>query len=109
MGFINRLDKLRKDKGVTKKKLLDDCNLGKNQYAYWEKNETVPTPSVLKVLAQYFDVSVDYLIGKTDKKEKPSTETDDGLSPEFKSLYRQLTPEQKSIVLGAMREFVKEK
>lgn len=73
------------------------------------KNGALPKPEILSRIASYFDVSVDYLIGKTDKKEKPTTETDDGLSPEFKSLYRQLTPEQKSIVLGAMREFVKEK
>jgi transcriptional regulator with XRE-family HTH domain len=73
------------------------------------KNGALPKPEILSRIASYFDVSVDYLIGKTDKKEKLTTETDDGLSPEFKSLYRQLTPEQKSIVLGAMREFVKEK
>ena len=73
------------------------------------KNGALPKPEILSRIASYFDVSVDYLIGKTDKKEKPTTETDDGLSPEFTSLYRQLTPEQKSIVLGAMREFVKEK
>lgn len=73
------------------------------------KNGALPKPEILSRIASYFDVSVDYLIGKTDKKEKPTTETDDGLSPEFKSLYRQLTSEQKSIVLGAMREFVKEK
>ena len=73
------------------------------------KNGALPKPEILSRIASYFDVSVDYLIGKTDKKEKPTAETDDGLSPEFKSLYRQLTPEQKSIVLGAMREFVKEK
>lgn len=73
------------------------------------KNGALPKPEILSRIASYFDVSVDYLIGKTDKKEKPTTETDDGLSPEFKFLYRQLTPEQKSIVLGAMREFVKEK
>lgn len=73
------------------------------------KNGASPKPEILSKIASYFDVSVDYLIGKSDKKEKPTTETDDGLSPEFKSLYRQLTPEQKAIVLGAMREFVKEK
>lgn len=109
MNFIDRLDELRKDKGITKKKLLEDCNFGKNQYQYWEKNKTLPTQAVLKVIAEYFGVSVDYLMGNTDIKEKPTTETDDGLSQEFKSLYCQLTPEQKEIVLAAMREFAKEK
>ena len=69
----------------------------------------MPKPEVLSKIASYFNVSVDYLLGKTDIKEKPTTETDDGLSQEFKSLYCQLTPEQKEILLGAMREFVKEK
>ena len=63
----------------------------------------------LKVIADELNTTPEYLSGKTDIKEKPTTETDDGLSQEFKSLYRQLTPEQKEIVLGAMREFVKEK
>ena len=109
MDFIGRLDALRKERGITKKQLLEDCNLGKNQYGYWEKNGNIPTASVLRVLAQYLDVSVDYLACKSDKKEKPTTETDDGLSQEFKSLYCQLSPEQKEIVLAAMREFAKEK
>ena len=73
------------------------------------KRGALPKPEALSKMASYFNVSVDYLMGKTDIKEKPTTETDDGLSQEFKSLYCQLTPEQKEILLGAMREFVKEK
>lgn len=73
------------------------------------KRGSLPKPEVLSKIASYFNVSVDYLMGKTDIKEKPVTETDDGLSQEFKSLYCQLTPEQKKIVLAAMREFAKEK
>lgn len=73
------------------------------------KRGSLPKPEVLSKIASYFNVSVDYLMGKTDIKEKPVTETDDGLSQEFKSLYCQLTPEQKEIVLAAMREFAKEK
>ena len=49
MTFIERLEQLRQEKGITRKKLLEDCKLGKNQFTYWEKNNAIPTPSVLFV------------------------------------------------------------
>ena len=36
------------------------------------KNGVLPSSSALKKLADYFGVSVDYLLGKTEQKEKPS-------------------------------------
>jgi len=38
------------------------------------KNGTLPSSSALEKLADYFGVSVDYLLGKTEQKEKPSPE-----------------------------------
>lgn len=73
------------------------------------KRGALPKPEALSKIASYFDVTVDYLIGETNVREKPTTETDDELSQEFKSLYCRLTLEQKEIVLAAMREFAKEK
>lgn len=108
MDFIDRLTALRAEKGITEKQVLSDCGLSKNSFGNWKKG-IVPTAATQAVLARYFGVSTDYLMGKTDIKEKPTTENGDGLSQEFKSLYCQLTPEQKEILLGAMREFVKEK
>ena len=37
MTFIERLEQLRQEKGITRKKLLEDCKLGKNQFTYWRK------------------------------------------------------------------------
>ena len=73
------------------------------------KNGALPKPEILSKIASYFDVSVDYLLGKTNIKEKPATNEGDELSQEFKSLYCQLTQKQREVVLAAMREFVKEK
>ena len=63
----------------------------------------------LQVIADELKTTVAYIKGETDIKEKPTTETDDGLSQEFKSLYCQLSQKQREVVLAAMREFVKEK
>ena len=108
MSFIERLTELRKERGLTQKEVLEACGLNKNSFGLW-KDGRVPIASTQKLLADYFGVSVSYLMGKTDTREEPTTNKGDGLSQEFTSLYCQLTPEQREIVLAAMREFAKEK
>ena len=74
MTFIERLEQLRQEKGITRKKLLEDCKLGKNQFTYWENNNAIPTPSVLFVLARYLKVTPEYLLGESDDKEKETSD-----------------------------------
>lgn len=74
MTFIERLEQLRQEKGITRKKLLEDCKLGKNQFTYWEKNNAIPAPSVLFVLARYLKVTPEYLLGESDDKEKETSD-----------------------------------
>lgn len=70
--FINILIKLIESKGVTKNKLLTDLNLGKNSFINWEQRGTTPGGDVLIKIADYFDITVDYLLGRTEQKEKPT-------------------------------------
>ena len=65
--FIQRIKELLAAKGITKNKLLTDLHLGKNSFVNWESRGTVPSGEVLSKIADYFDVSVDYLLGNTDK------------------------------------------
>lgn len=109
MTFFERVTSLREEKGVTQIQMAADLGLNKNTFGKW-KQGAIPLRSTQQLLAQYFGVSVEYLLGKTDeRKERPTTETGDEPSQEFKSLYCQLSPEQREIVLAAMREFAKEK
>lgn len=108
MTFYQRLNELKAEKGVSQKEIQNALGIGKNSFGYW-RNGVTPNRSTQLLLAEYFDVSVEYLMGETDIKEKPATDEGDELSQEFKSLYCHLTQEQREIVLAAMREFVKEK
>ena len=65
MNFIDRVTNLRKEKGVTEKQVLIDCGLSKNSFGNWKKGMT-PAPAAQKILANYFGVTVDYLMGKTN-------------------------------------------
>lgn len=64
--FIDRLNQLLGERKLTRSKFLSDLSMGKNQFTYW-KNGGTPNPATLKVIADYFDVPVDYLLGVEDQ------------------------------------------
>lgn len=68
--FIEVLLKLIEERGLTKAKFLFDVGLNKSCILNWQQRGTVPSGEVLTKIANYFDVSTDYLLGKTDIKEK---------------------------------------
>lgn len=73
MTFYERLTELRREKGLTQKQIIDELDLGKNSFGDWKKG-IIPVRSTQQLLAKYFGVSVDYLMGKTNNPI-PNTET----------------------------------
>jgi len=66
MIMAARLRELRTDKGIRQNQLAIDLGLSNASISYWENGKQEPTASALFKLAQYFEVSVDYLVGLTD-------------------------------------------
>ena len=64
--FKERLKELRREKNISQKQLADFLNMSKMAISHWESGHSEPSISQLILLSEYFDVSVDYLIGKTD-------------------------------------------
>ena len=62
-----RLKELRLCKGVTQKEVADSIFCSSNDYARYERQEREPDIDTLKRLSRYFGVSVDYIIGNSDK------------------------------------------
>jgi repressor LexA len=56
-----------KKNNITKKKLSQDIGIGINQIKYWETHGSHPKADVAKKIADYFGVSVGYLLGEEDK------------------------------------------
>ena len=67
-----RIRNLREDSDLTQAEIGKRINVPQRTYAYYESGERMIPPQVLVALAQYYDVSVDYLLGLTDEK-KPKT------------------------------------
>ena len=61
-----RLKELRKKKGISQLRLATDLNTTQNTISRYETGEREPGIGELIKLADYFHVSVDYLIGRTD-------------------------------------------
>ena len=63
---VMRLQELRKKKGITQLRLATELNTTQNTISRYETGEHEPGIAELIKLADYFNVSVDYLIGRTD-------------------------------------------
>lgn len=66
MKFNERLKELRTEKGVTQKQLGGLFSFSKNSVCEWEKGRAEPKSEVIKKLADYFEVTTDYLLGRSD-------------------------------------------
>lgn len=67
--FGDRLRQLRIDKELTQEELANQFGLHKTRISQYELNKRQADDELKKKFAEYFDVSVDYLIGNTDIKE----------------------------------------
>ena len=61
-----RLKELRKQKRISQLKLAMDLGMNQNTVSRYETGEREADYSTLIALADYFHVSVDYLLGRTD-------------------------------------------
>jgi len=61
-----RLKKLRKDKKISQLKLAVDLNMNQNSVSRYENGEREADYATLIRFADYFDVSIDYILERTD-------------------------------------------
>lgn len=69
-SFSNRLKELREGTGLTQKQMAEELNISPRAYQIYEYDEGLPTVQKLIALADFFDVSLDYLVGRSDIRER---------------------------------------
>jgi len=65
-----RLKQLRNEHHLSQKQLSDILKISSRNYQRYEYGEREPVASTLITLADYFDVSLDYLVGRSETKER---------------------------------------
>lgn len=80
MEIGSRIKILRENRGLTQIELAKVLNIGNSTLSQYESGARVPSDDIKITIANYFDVSLDYLLGRTEQKEKPTPEAGSGLS-----------------------------
>jgi len=70
--LCQRLAELRLENGLTKKKLGEVLNMTPEGYGHYESGKRKPTPDVIAMLSDFYNVSTDYLLGRTDDPIPPN-------------------------------------
>lgn len=64
--FKNRFKLLCKDRNLTYYKVSIDCHFDKSYISRWLNKNYLPSLELLEILSEYFNVSIDYLLGRAD-------------------------------------------
>ena len=83
--------------------VAEEIGIYKSTVSNWKKRKTTPTDATLRKIADYFGVSVEYLL--TGENEKPATISDDGFS-EVDEVFRKLSPENREKLLELARLYL---
>ena len=103
---MKNLAELRQNSNLTQKELAKILNITDKAYWSYESGRTEPNIETLVKIADYFDVSLDYLCGRQNKNLIFA----DGLSDTQKKLIaiiKRLTPEQANFALGYFSNMLK--
>ena len=66
---FQRIQDLRTDADLSQKQLSEILHISQRSYSHFETgSRNIPVEMLIR-LANYYDISVDYLVGRTDKKE----------------------------------------
>lgn len=111
---MKRLKELRKTNNVSQQEFATHMNVAQNTVSRWENGERLMDAETLLKAAEYFNVSTDYLLGRSDLKEesllnKKETINTDGLSDNKKALltFAETVPEDKAaMILQVMKSIV---
>lgn len=89
---------------VTPYKVGKETGIATSTLSDWKNGKSTPKQDKLKLIAEFFNVSIDYLMTGKDG-EKPEIPSFEPEHLELIELYSKLNKEQKSAILNMMRSF----
>lgn len=101
MNFGDKLRTLIKERNMTQKELALHLNIAPSTLGSYVQNTREPDFSTLKLLADYFNVSIDYLLNHDLDKTISKTEK------EMLRIFRSLTEEQQYICMEQCKIFIR--
>lgn len=69
MKLKERMKELRTERNLSQKRIAAELGIGITTYCRYELGEREPGASLLDQMADYYGVSVDYLLGRSDDRK----------------------------------------
>lgn len=92
----NNIEKLRRQKRLTQEQLADIIGIGRDTMGRYEAEITDMKVSTLIALADYFNVTTDYVLVRTDKQFIDKTKVIDSLTKAHSKIISELFMEEKN-------------
>lgn len=107
--LADNLKKLRIENNISQYKLAELLGFSRGLIANYEQGRREPDYNTLLIFSSFYDVSTDYLLGKTDEK-KPVTVIEPNVINDINSLRAESLDDLKSYIeLLKLRDFAAEK
>ena len=96
MDTFDKITELLQENGMTQADLARGTGISTGLISQWKNRAQKPSADKLRLVADYFNVSLDYLLGKTDIKKSPELSEDDEMAellnefrdnPELRTLF----------------------
>lgn len=107
----NKIKELRKEKGVSQQMIAEYVGVSQKAIDYWEREINEPKASYIVRLADFFDCSADYLLGREDDFGVIHENCDDIFNEEYEiaKLIKMMDRETKINTLKFLQSAFKEK
>lgn len=99
--MVERLKELRTEFNISQQQLADVIGVSQQSINKYENHNVEPDIETLKAMANYFNVSIDYLVGH----EKETAENEN--SAELLRIFNLMTNEQQRIYIEQGKAFIK--
>ena len=107
--MVANLKKLRTEKGISQQQLANELDITQQSINKYENHKIEPEIFILQKMADYFETSIDYLVGYTDIPQKIQPVQPCALTPEETALmdqYRQLRPKERESIRLVMENYL---
>lgn len=105
--FGERLKKEREIKGISQQELAKRLNLSQSTIAYYELDKKQPPHATLNKIASFFDISIDYLLGRTKQPVSQPSVQDEKIDYVVKAAGEPGTDERRKFALKLVEELQK--
>ena len=115
-ALSSKIKALRKEKKKTQQNLADLLNVRRSTYGEYERGKILPPMDKLKVIADYFGVTVDYLIGNEEANNQEEIDVSQQLEVALETLKndgdlyfngKPLDDESRELLIGSIENGLK--